>query len=88
MNWIIELITILGSTGVLTAFIRYRDNKKRIKIESNKQELDEFKEIFKVWQADNERLRKREEQLMKEIQELREEIAELKAKIILLESPD
>jgi len=86
MNWIIDIVTILGSTGAITAYIRYRDNKKRIKIESNKQELDEFKEIFKVWQEDNERLRKREEQLMTEIQELREEIAELKAKIMLLES--
>ena len=86
MNWVVDIVTIVVSTGTLTAGFQYFNNKRRAKIEENKQELDEFKEVFHVWQEDNIRLRAREEKLLSDLDNLKSEIADLRNKIILLES--
>lgn len=86
MNWIVDIVTIVISTGTLTAAFQYFNNKRRARIEENQQELDEFKKVFEIWQKDNERLRIREEKLLQEVASLRIEVAELRNKIVLLES--
>jgi len=47
---------------------------------------DDFEAVLKVWQEDNERLRRKEEENERLISELRDEVAALRHKIELLES--
>ncbi len=86
MNVFFDVVIGLASAGVFTALIKYFGDKRRAKIDENKQELDEFKKVFEVWQEDNKRLREREKALLEEVVKLREEVADLRNKIVLLES--
>ena len=78
MNYI-ELISAAVGGGLIKSVIDYFNSSRNAR-------KDELTEVVRVWQEDNDRLRKENEILRLELVEIHRDLGELKTKIMLLES--
>lgn len=78
MNYI-EIFSAAIGGGLIKSMFDYLTSSKNAR-------KDELTEVVRVWQEDNDRLRKENDFLRTELVEIQKDLADLKTKVILLES--